>query len=47
MIIETCVQSIDKCKRMIILYIILYANFVDNSAISLVSVDVVFFSNFS
>ena len=28
-------------------YIILYANFFDNSAISLVNVDVVFFSNFS
>jgi hypothetical protein len=27
--------------------IILYANFFDNSAISLVNVDVVFFSNFS
>jgi hypothetical protein len=28
-------------------YIILYANIFDNSAISLVNVDVVFFSNFS
>jgi hypothetical protein len=31
----------------IVPYIILYANFFDNSAISLVNVDVVFFSNFS
>ena len=31
----------------VFIYIILYANFFDNSAISLVDVDVVFFSNFS
>jgi hypothetical protein len=32
--VYSCVQSIDKCKRMTIPYIILYANFFDNSAIS-------------
>ena len=36
-----------RVRAMVFKYIILYANFFDNSAISLVNVDVVFFSNFS
>jgi len=34
-------------RRLYYIYILLYANFFDNSAISLVNVEVVFFSNFS
>jgi hypothetical protein len=44
-------ESVSECcltpSELVFSNIILYANFFDNSAISLVNVDVVFFSNFS